>query len=89
MSQHTPGHAYWVFVTGEDTPRNTTPFSRASAYWYADTLAIELGVLVRVFRHARTTTLGRLIYEAHPQRAAYQVALDARALLAKVEGVSL
>ena len=59
--EQTMQEIYWVFVKGEETPRNVTPFSKGTAQWYADTLAIELGEEVRVFRHARTKTLGRLL----------------------------
>ena len=64
MNQHTSSVnrlAHWVFVKGEDTPRNVTPLPRGSAQWYADTLAIELGIEVRVFRHGRKATLGPLV----------------------------
>ena len=53
---------YWVFVKGEESkPRNVTPLSLGAARWYADTLAIELGVEVKVFRHGQTRDLGRIV----------------------------
>ena len=62
-------HQYWVFVKGEeDKPRNITPLPCGAARWYADTLAIELGVAVRVFRHGQTRTPGRLVSTHLPPR---------------------
>lgn len=52
---------YWVVVEGETDPRNITPLRVGSARWYAETLARELGVTVRVFRHPATKTIGRLV----------------------------
>ena len=66
---------YWVFVEGEEIPRNVTPLPRGSAQWYADCLAIELGTDVRVFRHGQKATLGRLVSTHKP-------------LLARIEGES-
>ena len=60
----------WVFVKDEKTPRNVTPLSPATAGWYADTLALELGVQVQVFRHERTRALGRLVSTHEPPGSA-------------------
>lgn len=61
---------YWVVVKGEAHPRNITPLPAGAARWYADTLAIELGVEVRVFRHPATKTIGRLVSTHPPTRPA-------------------
>ena len=67
---------YWVFVKGEDTPRNVTPLSCGSAQWYADTLAIELGTEARVFGHGRKASLGRLVSTHTPHQAQRQAVKD-------------
>ena len=66
MSQHTQTKNCWVFVKGEKIPRNVTPLPRGSARWYADTLAIELGTEVRVFRINQKAALGRLVSTHNP-----------------------
>ena len=67
MNQHTPKSEYWVYLNSESTPRNVTPLSKGAALWYADTLATEFGIRVRVFRHGERATIGRLIYSADPK----------------------